>query len=60
VRAPTDFYNGHDALQLTLERDIPLHDDRVGEKCRAVRAKTVHLLREAWPDAFSNASIEER
>src|ERR1700682_5428003 len=39
VSAPTHFHDGHDALQLTLQFDIPLHDDRVGQKCRAVRTE---------------------
>jgi hypothetical protein len=39
LNAPTHFHHAHDALQLPPEGDIPLHDDRVGKKCRAVRAE---------------------
>src|SRR6188472_2139917 len=31
--------DGHHSLQPALDLDVTLHDDRVGEKCRAVRAE---------------------
>src|SRR6185503_18071712 len=39
VGAPAHFHDGDDPLQLTLQFDIALHDDRIGQKSRAVRAE---------------------
>ena len=57
MSAPAHFHDAHDALQPALERDIPLHDDGIGEKGRAVRAEAqvriavLHLRRHHHRDA---------
>ena len=44
VRAPAHLHHAYEPLQLTVQLDIALHDDGIGQKGRAVRAEAqVHI-----------------